>query len=322
MFKVGVDDGHGLNPPTAGKRTAPFERNILIDGITIPKGRVIFENEFNREAKKHFILAGRRCGLDVVDAHPTDIDTALSERQGIIRKAGCDVSISFHYNAAGSAPAWRNTAKGLVLYIHKTYPEQSSSLALIIKKYMLANTYQKQYNYTGADGLAMCNCNTMQTKASVIVECGFMDNETEASRMLSPVFQKQCGEAVCMAVCEYAGTKYIKEGEILNGNLFRTDPMMSGVAVAELQTKLQVLGYDLITIDGLFGGKTEKAVRQFQTDAGITADGIAGEQTKAEINKIIAKRYSQPNADDVLADYNALKRKYEKLITDILIAIK
>lgn len=54
-----------------------------------------------------------------------------------------------------------------------------------------------------------------------------------------------------------------------------------GEAVTELQTKLVQRGYDLSPYgaDGSFGRKTEEAVKQFQKDHGLTADGIVGEKT-------------------------------------------
>lgn len=54
-----------------------------------------------------------------------------------------------------------------------------------------------------------------------------------------------------------------------------------GKHVKTLQTELQRLGYDLGSygIDGDFGKATEAAVKQFQSDYGLTADGIVGEKT-------------------------------------------
>ena len=54
-----------------------------------------------------------------------------------------------------------------------------------------------------------------------------------------------------------------------------------GEDVKKLQTLLAGRGYDLGKwgIDGDFGSATEKAVKAFQKDAGLTADGIAGPKT-------------------------------------------
>ena len=52
-----------------------------------------------------------------------------------------------------------------------------------------------------------------------------------------------------------------------------------GSDVNELQTRLNDLGYDCGTVDGIFGSKTERAVKAFQTDNGLTPDGIVGLET-------------------------------------------
>lgn len=54
---------------------------------------------------------------------------------------------------------------------------------------------------------------------------------------------------------------------------------MSGADVMALQIRLNALGYECETADGAFGKKTEAAVKAFQTDNGLKADGIAGPQT-------------------------------------------
>ena len=57
----------------------------------------------------------------------------------------------------------------------------------------------------------------------------------------------------------------------------------TGSAVQALQEMLNKLGYDCGTADGLFGVKTELAVRRFQADKGLTVDGKAGEATLDEL---------------------------------------
>ena len=52
-----------------------------------------------------------------------------------------------------------------------------------------------------------------------------------------------------------------------------------GETVRRIQTALQERGYDPGAADGVFGSRTETAVRRFQTDHGLTADGVVGERT-------------------------------------------
>ena len=52
-----------------------------------------------------------------------------------------------------------------------------------------------------------------------------------------------------------------------------------GQEVRQIQKKLQALGFYSGSIDGIYGTSTQKAVRKFQKNCGITADGIAGPKT-------------------------------------------
>ena len=57
----------------------------------------------------------------------------------------------------------------------------------------------------------------------------------------------------------------------------------NGEAVRTLQTSLFELGYYSGEIDGIFGSKTEEAVRRYQADRGLSADGIAGNATLSSL---------------------------------------
>lgn len=58
---------------------------------------------------------------------------------------------------------------------------------------------------------------------------------------------------------------------------------MSGDDVYMLQAKLLELGYYQDTPDGSFGAQTREAVSEFQLDAGLEADGVAGPTTLAAL---------------------------------------
>lgn len=55
-----------------------------------------------------------------------------------------------------------------------------------------------------------------------------------------------------------------------------------GDAVKKLQTALNSAGYSL-NVDGIFGAKTQAAVRDYQSKNGLTVDGIAGAQTQGKL---------------------------------------
>lgn len=58
---------------------------------------------------------------------------------------------------------------------------------------------------------------------------------------------------------------------------------VTGYDVRTLQTALADLGYSVGIIDGWFGSRTDAAVRAFQADNRLVADGLVGRSTKAAI---------------------------------------
>lgn len=53
----------------------------------------------------------------------------------------------------------------------------------------------------------------------------------------------------------------------------------TGPDVALLQSLLNRMGLNAGTVDGIFGARTQNALLRFQRSAGLSADGVAGEQT-------------------------------------------
>ena len=60
-----------------------------------------------------------------------------------------------------------------------------------------------------------------------------------------------------------------------------------GVYVLVLQDCLNTLGYSTAGLDGIFGGATERAVRNFQGDYGLARDGVCGCNTWNTITGIV-----------------------------------
>jgi peptidoglycan hydrolase-like protein with peptidoglycan-binding domain len=80
----------------------------------------------------------------------------------------------------------------------------------------------------------------------------------------------------------YEGTGQEVTGEIIAEaprTLKLTEPMMQGEDVRRVQKALKAAGIN-IEPDGFFGNDTDKAVRQFQQQKGLTVDGIVGAETR------------------------------------------
>ncbi len=73
-------------------------------------------------------------------------------------------------------------------------------------------------------------------------------------------------------------------GEVLS----RTGSHQEGPAVAVLQHSLLQVGYDPGRADGSYGARTAAAVKQFQRDHQLAADGMAGPKTKVALDQALA----------------------------------
>ena len=76
-----------------------------------------------------------------------------------------------------------------------------------------------------------------------------------------------------------------KPSEVVVFNLRRGS---KGSDVTRLQTALNALGYACGAADGIFGVKTEAAVRRFQRAQQLAVDGVAGRMTWAAIERALA----------------------------------
>ena len=70
-----------------------------------------------------------------------------------------------------------------------------------------------------------------------------------------------------------------------------------GADVKTLQTKLNLYP------DGIFGSLTEEAVKQFQREKGLTADGIVGDNTWRALGFVIST--NKRNIDEIIVHYTA-----------------
>lgn len=81
--------------------------------------------------------------------------------------------------------------------------------------------------------------------------------------------------------------------------LYLRMPHFHGADVLSLQKILEVLGFVVGKSDGIFGGHTERALREFQLSAGIVDDGIAGATTYEAIQRL---RHAWEGKEPVVAD--------------------
>lgn len=261
-FLIAANDEHGLNPPTAGKRTP-----------VIPElGRSIYESEFNRPAKQKFILACVRCGYNVFDVKPELMDTSISTRVVRTNRAGATLVVTFAYNAYGDGTNFNNVNGYIIFYSPQNVrPTFSRLLSYDISAGMgeMIDT-----NNLGVGTLSDVGMLSSVNCPAALVEGGFMTNRTEAGLMLDPDFQREVGEGACLGVSNYLDVPYAEE-TYSRPTLRRGS---RGNDVRYLQYALLYAGEDVRT-DGVFGVNTQNAVRSFQSGNGLVVDGIAGRNT-------------------------------------------
>ncbi|MGQ0825162.1 MAG: peptidoglycan-binding protein [Actinomycetota bacterium] len=68
--------------------------------------------------------------------------------------------------------------------------------------------------------------------------------------------------------------------------LYLRRPMLRGDDIADLQRRCNALGFDAGSEDGILGPETERAIRQFQRNAGLATDGVCGPATIGALDRL------------------------------------
>jgi N-acetylmuramoyl-L-alanine amidase len=100
-------------------------------------------------------------------------------------------------------------------------------------------------------------------------------------------FQAQRGLRVDGICGPETWSALIESGYVLGDRLlYHCHPNLRGDDVAELQRRLNGLGFDAGREDGILGPDTEGAIAGFQRDAGLATDKVAGPATLAALTRL------------------------------------
>lgn len=121
--------------------------------------------------------------------------------------------------------------------------------------------------------------------------CGFptrdVDHFGDPTEVAVRAFQRSRGLRVDGVCGRETWTALVEAGYRLGDRLlYRRRPMLRGDDVADLQARLNALGFDAGREDGIFGPDSEAALREFQRNAGLADDGVLGPGTRETLDRL------------------------------------
>lgn len=307
MFKIALNAGHGIH--TAGKRclktldpneTREWELNSRICNKIREKLRAYNGYELIR-----------------LDDTIGEIDVPLKERTAEANRWGADFYLSVHHNAGVNG----GIGGGIETYTYLSASTKSYEWQTALYEALIKHTGLKGNR---SDGTRKANLHEVRESnmPAVLIECGFMDSQTDVPIILTDVFAEQVANA-CVEVLVAKGGLTKKETSIpvvpnnvvdnkMNAVLewqkaaiadgfkfprYGADARWGNecVTVAEqaICKKRDTYKYKNltkivqravgVTADGLFGNDTKNAVIKFQKLVGLKADGCVGLNTWKKI---------------------------------------
>jgi peptidoglycan hydrolase-like protein with peptidoglycan-binding domain len=102
-------------------------------------------------------------------------------------------------------------------------------------------------------------------------------------RNFDAIYSYNAAESYALSIAHLADR--MKGGPAIQTPWPTDDPGTSRAERREIQRMLLARGYDIGEADGLIGANTRKAISDFQLQAGIPADGRAGQRVLIALRK-------------------------------------
>ncbi len=302
MFKLALNAGHGMN--TAGKRCLKkLDSNCTREWYLNSRICEKIEEKLEKFDGVKILRLDDRTGQK---------DISLKKRTDAANEFLADFYLSIHHNAGING----KSGGGIEAYIYT----KASSKSAEWQKALYAAVVNKT-NLKGNRAQGMRKANLHECRESnmpcVLLECGFMDSKTDVPIILTEKFAEQVADACVEVIASKAKLEKIKSKNTLKSNkdnkvlAWQKAAIKDGFVfqkcgadgiwgdecreVAKLAVCKKRLTYKYknlteivqaavgVKVDGKFGSKTQKAVKEFQRKNRLIIDGCVGLTTWQKI---------------------------------------
>ena len=199
--RIILDPGHGGTDPGAkGKETQLQEKRVNL--------------AVAQRVAKHL----QKAGLEVIFSRAGDDTVALQRRPELVTAHNADLFVSIHQNSAANRKAsgietfvatpencasthQQETAKPAAAAIGNRFDDASLQLAVEIQR--------RAVDYTGATDRGVKRNRFVVVRESdcpaVLIECGFLSNAGEESRMMQEEWMDRISRAIADGICAFSG---------------------------------------------------------------------------------------------------------------------
>ncbi len=209
---VGIDPGHnGLNytaPQIINQPVWNGQEDEACDTTGTETASGYTEAEYNFNVATFLEADLETEGAQVVMTRPNNsgIGPCVTTRAAIINGARADVAVDIH--ADGGPVDGRGFAvlEPVADGPNNAVISSSAAFAAIMRNAFLAGTGMPVSSYDGVDGLQPRNDLAglnLTTVPKVLIECGNMQNATDAAMLVTPAFQQSAAAAMAQAITTY-----------------------------------------------------------------------------------------------------------------------
>ena len=260
--KIAVYAGHGGQDPGA-----------------VAQGRQ--EKNLNLAVSNAATAVLRGWGYTVINNRTTDVDRSITRDANLANENRVDALVEIHFNSNQGVPGTgtevfysvRDTGRGRAL--------ASAILRRIVALGFRDRGVKTQANAQGQDAFAIIRLANMP---AVLVECAFINNPSDMSLLNTDTMGRAIAEGIreIFPVNSGGGMPAYPGTPIRVGD--RSEHVRQIQAcLNRAQERHQAI--PRLTVDGVFGPRTQEAVITFQRIVGLNPDGVVGPLTWARLQQ-------------------------------------